>query len=216
MSPVTGPALIRRWAPTVPKRVQPPPPSAWPRYSLDVSNWQRELDENFFLYWTSAGFGGLIVQAVTGDDGRSYTRHQLQAALDHDWEIAAYIWCSTGDAMDGGPFERRADLILPFQSQLHFVALDVEEDGLQVEDVDADLLRCDAIVGDAPFYTGYHVFERLGWLEHRYWMARRLWDSRYDGIASLTANWRPYGGWTERWMKQFTDEVVDQNVVAMS
>jgi hypothetical protein len=32
---------------------------------------------------------------------------------------------------------------------------------------------------------------------------RHLWDADYDGIPEAEASWSPYGGWTERRIKQF-------------
>jgi hypothetical protein len=206
---VSGPALIRRWTPTRPRR---PLPQAWPLYSLDVSNHQRELTEDFFEYWTSAGFSGLIVQAVVGMDGRSYTAQQLQAALDHHWSISSYVWCSTGDGASAWRFQQRMALLERFVDRLVFLALDVEEAGLAPEDVDADLLRVEQVKRDPPLYTGKWFFDNQHWSEEAYWPEYRLWDSRYDQVANVDTGFVPYGGWTQSWMKQFSDEPLDQNV----
>ena len=184
----------------------------WPQYSLDVSNYQRELGDDFFTRWSREGFSGLIVQAVVGLDGRSYTSQQIRAARDHGWAVAAYIWCSQGDGINAWRFQQRAALLEPFIDHLSFIALDVEEAGLQPEDVDADLLRADFLKGDSPLYTGYWVFEQAGWLNETYWAERRLWDSNYDRLRSVDVGFRPYGGWHEAWMKQYTDDPLDLNV----
>jgi len=207
--PVTGSGLIRRWAPT---RPLVSPETQWPEFSLDVSNHQRALDEDFFQTWGARGYRGLIVQAVVGLDGNCYTTQQLQAGLDHSWAISAYVWCSPGDSLDRGRFQRRLDLLESFTDKLVFLALDVEEMGLGVEDVDADLIRCDEVIHDAPLYTGKWVFDNLGWSNEDYWAERRLWDSNYDRTPDVNAGFRPYGGWTDAWMKQFTDEPLDCNV----
>jgi len=205
----SGPALIRRWAPTDAYRALS---VTWPEHSIDVSNYQRELTDEWFEHWRALGYRGLIVQAVTGMDGRSYTRQQCQAGLDHGWEIASYVWCSRGDGMSDSRFRARLELIEPYVSPMHFLALDVEESGLQVEDVDADLMLCDEVKGDAPFYTGHWVFANQGWLHVNYWAARRLWDSNYDRVANVDHGFRPYGGWHEAWLKQYTDEPLDLNI----
>src|SRR5215831_11099821 len=145
----SGPALIRRWAPTDAYRALS---VTWPEHSIDVSNYQRELTDDLFEHWRALGYRGLIVQAVTGLDGRSYTHQQCQAGLDHGWEIASYVWCSTGDSMSDARFRARLELIEPYVAPMHFVALDVEEAGLQIEDVDADLMHCDEIKGRAVLH----------------------------------------------------------------
>lgn len=206
---ISGAGLIRRWAPTGPLVF---PKDVWPELSLDVSNYQRVLGDDFFEHWGALGYSGLIVQAVVGLDGYSYTAQQLQAGLDHNWAISSYVWCSSGDSMDRGRFQRRLDLIERFTDDIVFVALDVEEMGLTPDDVDADLLRCDEIVPDSPFYTGKWIFDQLGWSDYDWWSERRLWDSNYDRKADVNVGFRPYGGWTEAWMKQFTDEPLDCNV----
>jgi hypothetical protein len=141
--------LIRRWAPT---RHRTKPVPGWPQYSLDVSNHQRALGDDFFAHWGALGYRGLIVQSVTGLDGYSFTRQQCQAALDHGWQIAGYVWCSSGDGISDSRFKARLELIEPYLGPLHFLALDVEEAGLSPEDVDADLQRCDEVKGDTPIY----------------------------------------------------------------
>jgi len=207
--PVSGPELIRRWAPTRPLVL---PEAQWPEFSLDVSNYQKELHDDFFEHWGALGYKGLIVQAVVGLDGFSYTAQQLQAGLDHGWAISAYVWCAAGDALDRGRVQGRLDLIERFTHNLVFVALDVEEMGLSPEDVDADLIRCDEVITDSPLYTGKWAFDNLGWSDNDWWAERRLWDSNYDRTPDVNAGFRPYGGWTDAWMKQFTDEPLDCNV----
>jgi len=209
---ISGSGLIRRWAPTRPLVL---PTDVWPEFSLDVSNYQRELRDDFFQTWGARGYSGLIVQAVVGLDGTSYTSQQIQAALDHRWAVSSYVWCSQGDALNDWRFQQRVQLIEPYLDQIVFVALDVEEMGLQPEDVDADLLRCDEVKDDAPFYTGKWVFDNLGWSAQDYWSDRRLWDSNYDNVPNVEHGFRPYGGWTEAWLKQFTDEPLDCNVCRM-
>jgi hypothetical protein len=71
-------------------------------------------------------------------------------------------------------------------------------------------------------YTG-HWF----WTDARYmgntqaFCDRLLWDSQYDGVADVPTNFRAYGGWTERAIKQHIGTStlcgvtgVDQNVVS--
>ena len=188
----------------------------WPQLSLDVSNYQKYLNDEFFERWSAVGYGGLIAQAVVGLDGRSYTSQQLQMALDHKWSIASYVWCSSGDAMTDWRFNQRVALLEPFVDKLSFLAVDVEEYGLAPEDVDADLLRADEVKGDSPIYSGKWFFDNQGWSNEIWWAARRLWDSAYDNVADVDAGWKPYGGWVERWLKQFSDDPLDLNVCRQS
>jgi hypothetical protein len=191
----------------------PPPAPAATRLWLDVSNYQGTLEPAWFEQWGAQGFGGLIVQAVTGSDGRCYTEQQLDAALAAGWRVAGYLWCSPGDANNSSTPESRLSLFEPFLDLLDFIALDVEESGTSVADVDADLARCDALVGDSPIYTGKWCFDAAGWSATDRWATRRLWVSIYDGIADVDAGFVPFGGWSEAWMKQYTSTPLDLDVM---
>jgi len=200
---VTSAALL--WPPTRPR------PSATSKW-IDVSNWQGALSHEWFDLYGGMGFNGLIVQAVTGNDGRSYTRQQLQAAVWAHWDAAGYIWCNAAQALDLTGFQARLSLFDGFN--LDFLALDVEAANTRRNDVDRALDACDAYVRQQTWmYTAYWVFERQGWLDVNWWADRPLWDGGpYDGDANIDVGFRPYGGWTQRTMKQYSEHPVDMNV----
>jgi len=189
------------------------PPKSDVQGWIDVSNWQGLLSPGWFDTWRGMGFGGLIVQAVTGDNG-SFTRLQLQAALDAHWDIAGYIWCHPGQADNMGSLNNRLALFDGFS--LDFLALDVEETTTRKRDVDDSLAACDRQQGFPTWvYTAKRVFDALGWSDYDWWAPRPLWYVPvvgYDGIADVDANFVPFGGWTSPTMKQFSETPVDQNV----
>lgn len=204
--------LAALWAP--PRAVVVPPPleATWPRLSLDVSNWQGALADSFFETWSAQGYGGLIVQSVLGSDGKTFTQQQLQAAVEHDWAIAAYVWCAPGDAQTGA-VNQRLSYLAGFEDRLAFVALDVEQGGTAAADVDFDLQVLALLNREAtPMYTAYWFFENQGWLDLQQWAWCRLWDARYMGEADPDLGFRAYGGWSAAWLTQFTDTPLDQNV----
>jgi Glycosyl hydrolases family 25 len=205
---MTSPALV--WAPV---HTRPPNPTL-PRQWIDVSNWQGQLLPEWFADWGGRGFGGLIVQAVTGTDGRSYTQQQLDMAMDCGWEVAAYVWCSPGDASDSAGIRSRLALLDPYAEELVFLALDLEQAGTTPEDVQADLSLCDQYLKkETVIYTARWFFQQQGWAYMSYWSDRRLWDAQYDNEADVDQGFVPYGGWAERWIKQYTKDPLDQNVM---
>lgn len=211
------------WTPPWPIR-RPPPAAAATSCAnwLDVANWQGALSPEWFREWATLGYGGLIVQAVAGLDGRSFTRHQLGLAQEMGWEIAGYAWVHAGQAHDSRGFRNRLALFDGFP--LDFLAVDVEDLQLRPEDVEASLELGDDYLGEQTWvYSSRGVFARLGWLHLERWGDRRLWDANYDGVPDVDQGFHPYGGWTRCEMKQFTDGAqpiftggVDQNVRRMT
>jgi hypothetical protein len=139
----------------------------------------------------AAGVVGAIVQAITGLDGRSYTRQQLDALQRNSLRMKGYVWCFPGSSVasrltmfDGYPLE---DL-----------CLDVEDPaGNSIDDVDRDFALCDAYIGrEAMMYTAYWYFKQRGWLRLMRWAQRRLWEALYNLDPSLGAGFVPYAGWT--------------------
>lgn len=90
---------------------------------------------------------------------------------------------------------------------LEHLWLDVEQVGLKVADVDRDLATCDAYMGGklTGIYSGRWFFSDQGWLGLTKWadQGRALWDSNYDQVPVVEANFRPYGGWTKPAIKQY-------------
>lgn len=141
---------------------------------------------------------GCIVQAITGNDGRSYTRQQLDACVRNGLRIQGYVWSFPNASLssingrlsmfDGFPIER--------------LWVDVEQAGLHQSDVDRDLAACDRYMGTwtrVGIYTGRWFWAQQGWLSLTRWADRALWDSNYTGIADVGSGFIPYGGW--QWPK---------------
>lgn len=164
----------------------------------DLSNYTGDLTADKIAALKAVGVVGIIVQAVTGLDGLSYTRQQLHAANTNGLLIAGYVWCY--EALDVGD---RLALFNGFT--LESLWLDVETT-LSVGAVDRDLNLCDNhIEGLTGIYTGKWVFDMLGWSDQRLWSYRPLWVSIYDGVADLDAGFRSFGGWLGATIKQYQD-----------
>jgi len=182
--------------------VHKPPELA--EHLIDVSNYQGNLTSSFFSSWGARGFSGLIVQAVTGNDGRSYTRQQCQAALDHGWELNGYIWC---------PSNYNARLALFNGFKLNELYLDVEESQLTWDEIDAGFRACDSYIsGVTGMYTRANMFNP--WTNK--YSFRKLWVAYYDNVPDVNVGFKPFGGWTEAYMKQYTEHPLDQNVRRIS
>ena len=175
-------------------------PPALARYLIDVSNYQRNLGPDFFHTWGARGYSGLIVQAVTGSDGHSYTRQQCQAGLDNGWELNGYIWCPSN-------YQSRLSLFDGFF--LNELYLDVEGPDLTWSEIDVGFSACDDYLGGITgMYTRANMFQN--WIDR--YSFRKLWEAYYSDNPDIDDGWRPFGGWTERYMRQFSENPLDQNV----
>lgn len=147
---------------------------------------------------------GVIIQAVTGTDGVSYTRQQLEACRRNGLRVQGYVWCWPGSSRSS----MHTRLAMFDGYSIEALWLDVEQEGLQIADVDRDLSVCDLYL-PAPrltgVYSGRWFFASRGWLGFTKWadQGRRLWDSNYDRTPVLAANFRPYSGWTRATVKQY-------------
>ncbi len=209
-----------------------PPPVTGEELWVDCSNYTGPLTDHGCADLKAAGYVGIIAQAITGLDGKTYTRQQLAAALRNGLRIAGYIWCF--------PVASVSSRLLMFDGfPLEFLALDVEQAGLSIANVDRDLALCDEYMvaqGMVPtglskdsfrllhptiIYTARWFFAQQGWLGLTRWSERPLWEALYDGIPDVSVGFWPYGGWTKMTIKQWrgTSNVgevqqVDLNVTA--
>ena len=177
----------------------------------DISNYTGPLTEQGCADLKAAGFVGIISQAITGLDGNTYTRQQLAMAQQCDLRLAGYMWCFPGASELGVRY--RLEMFDGFV--LEFLALDLEQQGTHVIDVERDLALCDPYWrGKTWVYSGKWFFDQQGWSHLDLWADRPLWDSDYDGEPDVDVGFVPYGGWTQRAMKQYrgtsTIGVVDQ------
>lgn len=166
----------------------------------DLSNYTGALTDQGCADLKAAGYVGVIVQAITGLDGRTYTRQQLTVAQRNALRLAGYGWCFP----DAPESSMRGRLAMFDGFELEFLALDVEEAGTIVLDVERDLALCDAYIrGKAWMYSGKWFFDQQGWSHLSLWADHPLWDSNYDQIPDVDVGFRPYGGWTQAALKQF-------------
>jgi hypothetical protein len=179
-----------------------PPDSAGVHYELwaDISNYTGPLTDEGCADLKAAGYVGVIVQAITGLDGNTYTRQQLEVARRNGLRLAGYVWCFPGASE--ASIRGRLGMFDGFE--LEFLALDVEQAGTTILDVERDLKLCNAYIRDVPFlYSGKWFFDQQGWSHLDLWADHPLWDSNYDGEPDADVGFRPYGGWTEATIKQF-------------
>lgn len=168
---------------------------------MDASNYTGPLTDQGCHELLAAGIQGVIVQAVTGLDGHSYTRQQLSACVANGLRIQGYVYCNHGQSVasrlpmyDGFPVET--------------IWLDVEASGLTKANVNRDFALIDTFLGDgdpAGCYSGHWYFQQQGWLKYTKWAdeGRALWNSAYDGIADPDVGFVPYGGWQQCAVKQY-------------
>lgn len=145
---------------------------------------------------------GAIVQAITGADGRTFTRQQLTVLVRNGLRIQGYLWCFPGSTI--ASVQSRLAMFDGFT--LEGLWLDVEQDGLVQSDVDRDLVLCDAYTHrpkSTGIYSGHWFFVKQGWLTLTRWADRRLWESNYDDVADVAVHFTPYGGWTRPAIKQY-------------
>jgi hypothetical protein len=161
--------------------------------SVDASNYTGAFTNQMMLDLQNAGVISIIIQAVTGRDGKSFTRQQLDMASRHGFSLMGYVF----------PDGLESKLPMYDGYQLLALWLDVELP-ITRAGVDAALAQCDSYFGARTgIYTGKWFFDQQGWSQQSYWADRDLWDSNYDGIAVVGADFRPYGGWDHRVIKQY-------------
>lgn len=189
--------IQQTWPAPVPKK---PPAPASSTLWCDASNYTGPFDDQQMADLKNAGYVGVIIQAITGLDGKSYATQQLAVAARNGLRLAGYLWCFT--ASSAASVNNR--LMMFDGYTLEFLALDAEAGSLSVADVDRDLTRCDAYWGGVTWlYSGKWFFDQQGWSNDSRWSTRPLWDAHYDGIADPDVNFVPYGGWTQCQAKQF-------------
>jgi hypothetical protein len=198
----------------------PPPPVTGGELWVDCSNYTGNLTDQGCADLKAAGYVGVIIQAITGLDGVSYTRQQLAACVRNGLRIAGYVWCFPFAAP--GSMLTRLGMFDGYR--LEFLALDVEEAGTRKFDVDRDLALCDAYTTRLPvtwIYTGKWFFDQQHWSQETWWSWRPLWNSLYDHTPVANDHFVPYHGWTKAVIEQYrgTSSVghvaqIDLNVTA--
>lgn len=167
---------------------------------IDASNWSKELTDEGCAGLKSAGVVGVIIQAITGNDGISYTRQQLDACRRNGLRIAGYCWCFPGDTR--ASIQSRLAMFDGYT--LESLWLDVEQVGLHIADVTRDLAIMDLYFGrPVGVYTARWFWQQQGWLGWTAWSDRPLWTANYDSNPDTTVDFVPFGGWTSTVIKQF-------------
>lgn len=180
--------------------VQQPVPTAQTLWA-DLSNYTGPLDPAGCDDLKQAGYVGIIVQAITGLNNKSWTWQQLSTAVAQGLRIAGYVWAFK--SIDVASRLRMYDGF-----RLESLWLDVEGDSYvgypTVKSINRDLALCDAYMkGRTGIYSGKWFFDLMGWSGSNRWADRLLWDSDYDGVPDVDHGFTPYGGWTSRAIKQF-------------
>lgn len=145
---------------------------------------------------------GVIVQAITGLDGRSYARQQLDACRRNGLHVQGYLW-----AFPRASRESILSRLAMFDgSQIEALWLDVEQSGLSETDVDQALAVCDEYMGGGPktgVYGARWFWAQQGWLGSTRWANRPLWNADYNHTPVVGARFVPFGGWTKPAMSQY-------------
>lgn len=198
--------------------------------AVDCSNWTGPLTQETLAAWKADGVELIIVQAVDPPPGYplGVTRQQIAACLEAGLAVDAYVWFWFERSLWPWDLDRKLALLdgLPIRQ----LWLDVEDTapGYSPEQraaaVSLALSRLDAYRTTsgqkAGVYTG-----RWYWTDYLAdtpeFADRELWDADYDGIEDAEQSWEPYGGWTERAIKQWrgTSELagmggIDLNVLS--
>jgi hypothetical protein len=164
----------------------------------DGSNYTQELTDQGCADLKAAGVGGMIAQAITGADGRTFTRQQLDALERNGLKSRGYIWAFPGE----GDASIDSRLAMFDGYPILGIGVDVEQDGLSEYDISHLLQKAEAylarraIAGLPWFYTAFWYFARRRWLNLTLWKRYPLWDTRYNGRTDPLFAFVPYGGWT--------------------
>lgn len=170
---------------------------------VDCSNYSGALTDQGCADLKAAGYVGVIVQSITGTNGISYTRQQLDAAVRNGLRVRGYCWSFPNTL--SGSMQSRLQMFNGFQ--IEDLWLDVEQKGLVEADVDRDLVVCDSYLGQkVGIYTARGVYASLGFSAITKWSDRPLWDANWDGIADVDVGFMSYGGWDHCQVKQFGGE----------
>src|SRR3954462_14021835 len=116
-----------------------PPPATTAELWVDASNWTGNLTDQGCADLKAAGYVGVIIQAITGLDGVSYTQQQVDAALRNGLRVGGYLWCFPG--VTPRSIQQRLAM---YPHRPESLWLDVEQSGLTVADIERDLLELDA------------------------------------------------------------------------
>lgn len=197
--------------------------------ALDLSKFTSRVTAGVVNAWCAEGIGLLIVQAHPAGYGQERSIEIVRVICAHrcakhsggmPWDAYIYGYLEYSDWTVG------ACATLDILAAEGFVP---REGWYDIEDVDTGktwtpMQRVDAYNRDLAVFDSWlmaHGRPRAGvytaiWYFSGYlqgvgapWADRELWDADYDQVADNEAGWVPYGGWTERRIKQYAGTSVD-------
>lgn len=198
-------------------------------HALDVSAYGGPIKVAQWAQALLAGFDLAIVQAWGGGPkglGKNpYCAQQLAGAREAGMMTAIYLVVpSDTTTLTHSLIQAGKDAAGDEYQYVKFYALDIESETLLHPT--APLTRlADAIsnIKDKPvvIYSSKYKWEKSTGNTIGAW-ALPLWDARYDELPEIDKNWVPYGGWTQRAIKQYKQNCIvaggisaDLNVVHM-
>lgn len=174
--------------------------------AVDVSNYTGPVSIENLQAWWDSGIRLVIIQAFPPSQSAKYQNQveQEQACVSFGIPFEIYIYDYLTDP------QWRADALSGL------VGTNADRIWMDEEDTTAKGLsptkRTNAIaaslqaVTDAGFTRGIYT-GRWWWTGYlanpSRFSAEPLWDANYDGIADATADFVPYGGWSQPTMKQY-------------
>lgn len=186
-----------------------PAPATGHMLGVDISNYTSPLTPQALELWKADGVGLVIVQAFPPNYVQyQQQQRQIEQCRAAGLRVEAYIY----DYL-AGPGWRDACLQGLQDSGVLKVWADEEDVTPEArklrlhERIGAITKTLDAIER-AGYLTGIYT-GAWWWNDPKYmnsttiFQRYSLWDSYYDWVPDVNANWHPYGGWTGRAMKQW-------------
>ena len=181
-------------------------------HALDVSEWGGPIKDEQWKQAYDAGFRMAIVQAWGGGPipggANKYCAQQLAGARMAGMDVAIYLIVpSDTTTLTHSLIQAGKDAAGDEYQHIKFYALDIEGDKLlHPTDPVARLLNTALNVSDKPvvIYSSKYMWEVvMGGAYNVGFEKYPLWDARYDELPDIDATWFPYGGWTQRAIKQY-------------
>lgn len=163
------------------------------RLGIDVSNYQKQFSLADAQTIKANGCSFVILGRQA--QNRPYEATEAAAALDAGLTLVGEYWISLGGAWPSP---------LP---ETKFIAVDVEpgSEFTTEQDIDNALAQV-ATTGRIPvIYSSKWAWDQLGLTTTKY-AGIALWNANYDGRSDGFTLPRPFGGWSECAIDQYTDK----------
>lgn len=182
--------------------------------AVDVSNYTSMLSQGVLDAWQNQhGVGLVIVQSLNPPLGYppGVTRQQINACAQAGMPVDIYLWLWTNSDVSADMWNKLA-VVDGLEHLIRKVWVDVEDAAPATVVARIEAARAAFAVADA--WCQMHEKPPAGLYSARwYWPTymgnttefgdRALWDADYDGDPDNEAGWQPYGGWSERRIKQY-------------